>query len=415
MRFHLTFASTLMLLSTAQADFPAPKSLPSRPELPDPLVMSDGSRVSNAKEWTEKRRPELKALFQHYMYGTIPPAGRVTAKVLHEDAKAFGGRATLREVALSALPGHEFRLLIVVPNARKGPVPCFVGPNFSGNHTLVDDPDVVIPSGWMYPSRPGVKDNKATEEGRGKQKDVWSLEQSVERGYAVATFYNGDIDPDRADVRGGRPLLPKDLETATIACWAWGIHRAVDYLTTLKGEVDPKRIAAVGHSRLGKTALLAAAFDERIAMAIPLQAGTGGSAPSRPIGSNADKAESVKRINTSFPHWFNAAFKEFNDDPTRLPFDQNCLVALCAPRPVLFSNAEEDLWANPEGQFEVLRAADPVYRLLGAGGLEAKAVPPLGKLVDSRLGYFIRAGKHSMTREDWEAFWAFADKHFGKR
>src|SRR3954471_17904889 len=147
MRFHLTFASTLMLLSTAQADFPAPKSLPSRPELPDPLVMSDGSRVSNAKERTEKRRPELKALFQHYMYGTIPPAGRVTAKVLHEDAKAFGGRATLREVALSALPGHEFRLLIVVPNARKGPVPCFVGPNFSGNHTLVDDPDVVIPSG----------------------------------------------------------------------------------------------------------------------------------------------------------------------------------------------------------------------------------------------------------------------------
>jgi (4-O-methyl)-D-glucuronate---lignin esterase len=411
----LTLVAALMLLSRSRADFPAPKDLPSRPGLPDPLVMFDGTTVTTKEQWAEKRRPELKALFQHYMYGTIPPPTPVTAKVLHKDTRAFGGKATLREVALSALRGHEFRLLVVVPNGRKGPAACFVGPNFSGNHTLVDDPKVAVPGGWMYPGRPGVKDNRATEAGRGTQKDVWNLEQSVERGYAVATFYNGDIDPDRPDVRGGiRPLLPKGLETATIACWVWGIHRAVDYLTTLKGEVDPKRIAAVGHSRLGKTALLAAAFDERIAMAIPLQAGTGGSAPSRPIGPHADKAESVKRINTSFPHWFNTAFKQFNDDPTRLPFDQHCLVALCAPRSVLFPNAEEDLWANPEGQFEVLRAADPVYRFLGAGGLDAKSVPSPGKLADGRLGYFIRAGKHSMTLEDWRAIWDYADKQLEK-
>ncbi|MCS6897030.1 MAG: hypothetical protein NZM29_03575, partial [Nitrospira sp.] len=112
-----------------------------------------------------------------------------------------------------------------------------------------------------------------------------------------------------------------------------------------------------------------------------------------------------------FPHWFNAAFKKFNDDPARLPFDQHCLVALCAPRPVLFPNAQEDQWANPAGQFEVLKAADPVYRFLGSEGLAVKEMPPLGKLIDSKLGYFIRAGKHSMTLEDWEVFWAFADKH----
>ena len=105
----------------------------------------------------------------------------------------------------------------------------------------------------------------------------------------------------------------------------------------------------VGHSRLGKTALLAGAFDERIALVIPHQAGCGGSAPSR-----GKVGESVKQINNGFPHWFNGAFKEFNDQPDRLPFDQNCLVALVAPRPVLFSNAVEDTWANPEGQFEVL-------------------------------------------------------------
>jgi (4-O-methyl)-D-glucuronate---lignin esterase len=415
MRSHTAILLIAMLATPSLADFPNPKNLPSRPELPDPLVMLDGTKVTTKEQWTEKRRPELKALFQHYMYGTIPPDMTVTAKVRHEDAKAFGGKATLREVSLSALPAHEYRLLVVVPNGRKSPAPCFVGPNFTGNHSLVDDPKVAVPTAWFRPNQPGVKGNQATEEGRGKNKDVWNLEQSIDRGYAVATFYYCEIDPDRGDARGEiRPLLPKLLDTATIACWAWAIHRAIDYLTTLQEEIDPKRIAAVGHSRLGKTALLAAAFDDRIALAIPHQAGTGGSAPSRPVGSEAKKAESVERINTSFPHWFNAAFKQFNDDPTRLPFDQNCLVALCAPRPVLFSNAQEDLWANPEGQFEVLRAADPVYRFLNAGGLDAKAVPPLGKLVDSRLGYFIRAGKHSMTKEDWVAFLDFADKHLGK-
>jgi (4-O-methyl)-D-glucuronate---lignin esterase len=410
---------SLLSVAAAQcsAEFPEPRNLPRHPTFPDPLVMLDGTKVTTKEQWVEKRRPELKALFQHYMYGAIPPATAITTKVLHEDPKAFGGKATLREVAVSALPGHEFRLLVVIPNARKGPAACFVGANFGGNHTLVDDLKVALPTAWMYPKRPGVKDNKATEDGRGKEKDVWNLEQSIDRGYAVATFYNGDIDPDRPDVRGGvRPLLPKDLDTATIACWAWGIHRAVDYLTTLKNDINPKRIVAVGHSRLGKTALLATAFDERIALAIPHQAGCGGTAPSRAIGKEVTKAESVERINTSFPHWFNAAFKQFNDDPTRLPFDQHCLVALCAPRPVLFSNAAEDLWANPDGQFEVLKAADPVYRFLGAGGLEAKEVPPLGKLSPASLAYFIRAGQHSMTREDWKAFLDFADGQFaGKR
>jgi len=116
-------------------------------------------------------------------------------------------------------------------------------------------------------------------------------------------------------------------------------------------------------------------------------------------------AESVKRINTSFPHWFCGNFKLFNDDTSKLPFDQHCLIALCAPRPVLLPNAEEDLWANPSGQFELLQAASPVYRLLGVEGLAENAKPELNRLTDSRLGYFIRPGKHAMTRADWEVFW----------
>src|SRR5439155_9208376 len=174
----------------------------------------------------------------------------------------------------------------------------------------------------------------------------------------------------------------------TLAAWAWGLSRAVDYLVTDKA-VDAKRIAVVGHSRNGKAALLAGAFDERIALAIPLHAGCGGTSPSRgKIG------ESVKQINDHFPHWFNAGFKSFNEQPECLAFDQHCLIALMAPRPVLLANAVEDTWANPEGQFEMLQQAEAVYRLLKAGQLEAKQMPETGKLIDSKLGYYIRPGKH---------------------
>jgi hypothetical protein len=400
----------------AQTRFPKVEKLPSRPELPDPLVTFDGKRVTTKKQWFEKRRPELKALIQHYEYGYLLPPEKIKAKVEHEDVKAFDGKATLREVTISFGPAGTppIHLLLVVPNDRKAPAPIFVGINFCGNHALVKDPAVRLPTVWMYDNYPGVKNHRATEAGRGKQIDVWALEQSIERGYAVATFYNGDVDPDRADVREGiQPHLrkkgqkPGPHDGGTIAAWAWGVHRVVDYLLDRK-DIDKKRIAVVGHSRLGKTALLAAALDERIALAIPHQAGCGGTAPSR-----GKVGESVKQINDSFPHWFDDTFKEFNGQPERLPFDQHSLVALVAPRPVLFSNAVEDQWANPAGQFEVLQAADPVYRFLEVGGLEAKRMPPPGKLIDSKLGYYIRPGKHSMTKGDWKIFLDFADKHLG--
>jgi hypothetical protein len=112
-----------------------------------------------------------------------------------------------------------------------------------------------------------------------------------------------------------------------------------------------------------------------------------------------------------FPHWFSDAFAEFNERVDRLPFDQHCLIALVVPRPVLLTNAVEDSWANPEGQFEMLRAADAVYRLLGVEGLAAEAMPAPSKVIDSRLGYYICPGKHSTTPEDWQMFRAFADRH----
>jgi hypothetical protein len=421
MRTLLPYLPLLLLLAASAAvlaDFPPASKLPARQGLPDPLTMLDGAKVTTREEWVRKRRPELKELFQEYMYGYFPPKpANVRFKVERVDREALGGKATLKEVTISfGPPGTpKIHLMLFVPNQRKGPAPVFLGMNFCGNHTLVTDPKVRLPEAWLPKHCPGVKDHRATDAGRGKQVDVWAIEQTIDRGYAVATLYCGDVDPDRPDQREGiQPHLrkaghkPSAHDWGTIAAWAWGLQRAVDYLVT-DPDIDAARIIIVGHSRLGKTALLASAFDERVALAIPHQAGCGGTAPSR-----GTVGESVKRINTSFPHWFNGAFKEFNDHPERLPFDQHCLIALMAPRPVLLSNAVEDEWANPAGQFDMLRAAEPVYKLLGVKGLAGRKMPEVGKLSAGRLGYYIREGKHSMTPGDWRVFCEYADRHLGK-
>jgi hypothetical protein len=406
-------------MASAMAEsFPAVDQLPAQPQLPDMLVMFNGEKVATKEQWVQKRRPELKALFQHYMYGFMPPAPeKIQATLEREDKQCLGGKATKKEIAIAFGPQGAplIHLLLIVPNDRKKPAPVFAGPNFNGNHEVLADPTIALPQAWMPASAPGAKNNRATDAGRGKEVDVWNAELIVSRGYALATFYCGDIDPDKNDFTDGiHPFYAKEGEKrgpqdwGAIAAWAWGLSRVVDYLIT-DADIDKTKIIAVGHSRLGKTAMLAGAFDDRFAMAIPLQAGCGGTAPSR-----GKVGESVKRINTVFPHWFCDEYKKFNDCTERLPFDQHGLVALMAPRPVLFSNAVEDEWANPKGQFEVLQGADPVYRFLGTGGLDAKAMPETGKLLDSTLGYFIRPGKHSMSAVDWTAFLDFADKRLGK-
>ncbi|MFO1045755.1 MAG: acetylxylan esterase [Planctomycetaceae bacterium] len=423
--------ATLVLLAASSlclsAEFPDFKSLPSRPELPDPLVMLDGTRVTTAADWNARRKPELQALFQHYMYGYLPskPGKWIVEEVLFTDPTFLDGKATLSESRLAFFaPDLKQRLhvLLVLPNKKSGPVPVFVGMNFCGNHALAKHPKIHIPESWVYKSCAGSENEHATEKGRGTQAETWNLDLIIDRGYALANFYSGDIDPDTADFSDGiEPAFYKPGQTSpgpsdagAISAWAWGYHRVIDFLIEKHSSaIDVKRIAAVGHSRNGKTTLLAAAMDDRIALAIPHQAGCGGTAPSR-VAIDRKDVETIRRINTVFPHWFCDNFVLFNETPDKLPFDQHCLLALCAPRPVLYSNAVEDQWANPDGQFEMLNGAAPVYALLGTPGLEAKERPASRVLLDSKLGYFIRPGKHSMDREDWGIFLDYADKHLGK-
>jgi hypothetical protein len=416
----LGFLAALAVAAAASAaEFPEVAQLPARADLPDPLVMFDGQPVTSPEQWTGRRRPELKALFAHYMYGAMPSRPRdQTFAVAREDRNFLGGRATLKEVTITFGPPDvpPIHLLLVVPNARQGRAAAFLGLNFMGNHTVVDDPKVALPTVWMPERGPGVKNNRATDASRGTQVDVWAVDEVIGRGYALATFYCGDVAPDHPGLADGvfphflapGQTKPGPHEWGAVAAWAWGLSRAIDYLATDAG-IDAARIAVVGHSRLGKAAIVSAAFDERVALVIPHQAGCGGTAPSR-----GKVGESVTRINTSFPHWFDAEFKNFNDQPERLPFDQNCLVALVAPRPVLLTNATLDTWANPEGQFQVLQAAEPVYKLLGAGGLDARSMPEENVLVSSTLGYHIRPGKHAMGREDWNVFLKYADLYLGR-
>ncbi|MBY0228182.1 MAG: acetylxylan esterase [Gemmataceae bacterium] len=396
----------MFLALLCAADFPEPAKLPRSDALPDPLTALDGTKVETAKAWKEKRAPELRRLFQHYMYGTLPAAPKkVEAKVERTDAEALGGKAVLHEVALTVADAPPMHVLIVLPKG-KGPHPVFAGLSFTGVQALLDDPKVKLSTAWQYDRSPGVVKNRATDKSRGTAKKTWPLEEIIGRGYGVAACYNGDIDPDRKEERGGlKKAIDPEGKAGTIAAWAWGVSRIVDHLMA-RDDVDRKRIIAVGHSRLGKTALLAGAMDERIALAIPHQAGCGGTAPSR-----TTTGEKVKDINKNFPHWFNAAFKEFDAEPERLPFDQHCLAALMAPRPVLFSNAVKDTWANPDGQFDMLRGADPVYKLLGVEGLASKDKPEVGKPSMGRLGYWVRPGTHEMNADDWKVFLDFADKH----
>jgi hypothetical protein len=415
----LLFLAGLSL--SAAGPFPVPPELPVRQAWPDPLQFLDGSPVTSAMEWNTRRRPELRELFQHYMYGTIPDRPSTVKFETQAVFKDFlGGKGTLKVVSVSfgdaAAP--KIDLMVIVPNQAKGRVPVFLGINFCGNHALSEDSRIPLARGWLYDSCKGCRDGHATDAARGGQAQDWPIGEILDRGYALASFCTSDIDPDRKEFteglyawlasKAGSTNPPKPADRGTLAAWAWGCHRCVDYLVT-DPDLDPKRIALVGHSRNGKTALLAAAFDDRIALAIPHQAGCGGTAPSR-----GTVGESVQRINTAFPHWFNGNFKAFNTETARLPFDQHCLVALMAPRPVLLSNAVEDQWANPSGQFQVLQAAEPVYRLLKAGTVAASVEPGPGQLVASRLGYYIRPGKHSMTAGDWRVFMEFADAHFGR-
>lgn len=386
--------------------------------LPDPLVDSAGDRVTTIEKWRSKRRPELLQLFEQEEYGRAPTE-RPTLKftTTSEDNAALGGKAIRKEVMIdvSTPRGHvPLHLLLYIPKDKKH-APCFLGLNFHGNQVVVNDPGITLATCWVL-NQPtvGIVENRATEASRGSQAANWQVEEVIGRGYAVATMCCGDIEPDSPDglAKGVRALFlhagqdkPADEEWGTIAAWAWGLSRALDFLET-EPLVDAKRVAVWGHSRLGKAAVWAGAEDERFALVISNNSGCGGAALCKRVFG-----ETVGIINDKFPHWFCGNFKKYSQNEAELPIDQHELIALIAPRPVYVASATEDRWADPRGEFLSAMNAEPVYRLLGCEGLGADEMPTPDRSIGSSIGYHVRTGKHETTAFDWQQYLKFADLH----
>jgi hypothetical protein len=386
--------------------------------LPDPLVMRDGTAVTTPAQWRDRRRPELLDLFAREVYGATP-TGRVAvaATVTESSDRALGGLARRRQVTLTIGDDQPravaARLVVYVPSRATGPAPAFVALNFDGNHAVDADPAIQLSPAWMADG-PGVVGHKATEASRGTNADAWPLGRIAARGYALVTAYYGDFDPDFDDGfrNGVHPLFyapgqerPGPSEWGAIGAWAWGLSRILDYLAN-DPAIDATRVAVLGHSRLGKAALWAAAQDERFAMAVSNESGCGGAALSKRIFG-----ETVKDINERFPHWFATAFKRYNEREPELPVDQHELLALVAPRPLYVGSAAEDLWADPKGEFLGAFHAEPVYRLLGRPGLGVVTQPPNDTPVGGTIGYHVRRGGHALSTYDWERYLDFADRH----
>jgi (4-O-methyl)-D-glucuronate---lignin esterase len=361
--------------------------------LPDPLATSGGSKIATADEWRTIGRPNVLELFRTHVYGRVPatPYDRSFQVVRHE-ADALDGAATLKQVHVTISRGPASLTIPVslfVPNRAAKPVPAFLLIRLRGPEASDPIQDARSPS--------------------------WPVEEAIARGYAMAAFSNGDVDPDRYDGfhDGIHGLLdvgarPPDA-WGTIAAWAWGASRVMDYLET-EPDLARDRIAVIGHSRGGKTALWAGAEDERFALVVSNDSGCTGAALSR---RRFEGKELVARINQAFPHWFCENYKQYNNREDALPIDQHMLIALTAPRAVAVGSAEDDLWADPRGEFLSVVHAAPVYRLFKHQALGTRTMPNVGETIHGDdAHYHIREGKHGLTLTDWQSYMDFADRVF---
>jgi len=381
--------------------------------------MIDGTPVQDEIVWRTKRRVELLDLFSRFEYGRSPSAPSMSkGTLLRLEEGALGGVATRKEVRVSV--GHQpdapaFTLLIYLPNKRRHQnlsSPIFVGLNFFGNHTICNDGGITLTRSWIPVN--SITKGRSAEQLRGVQSSSWPIDLILESGYGVATVHCGEIVPDSpAMLRSGicdwfceRGFGDDDEAWGAIGGWAWGLSRAVDHLYN-DPDVDPARIIAVGHSRLGKAALWAGAQDERFAMVVSNNSGRGGAALAmRKFG------ERVADINAAFPHWFCRRFRTFSHREELLPMDQHELLALIAPRPIYVASAQLDLAADPRGEFLATEYAKRVYAWMRG---ETGTAHRLKENNEScAVGYHMREGRHGITAYDWAHFISFANLHFSE-
>lgn len=353
----LVLLVTFLFLALLPAKDLPMKDLPSTPGLPDLFQFNDGSRVMDLEDW-KRRREELKAPLLFYQYGRIPPRpDQVIARIDRQKDHASGlGTETWLTLIIDSKKKLEMRAVAYTPH-KGGPHPVIV-----------------------------------EEEGNlGGSKNAALF---MKNNYLFIEYARHDLDPDRREIVGPAQKAYPEFDWATLAVWAWGGMRVVDYLES-RDDVDLKRIAITGHSRGGKMALLAAALDERFALAAPNGSGAGGAGASRILGPGAESIGMNDK-----PHWYHERIQKFGGSEAHLPIDQHFLKALMAPRGLLCIESTDDLFANPVGTYATSEAVRPVYELYGK---------------PHRNGIRFRRGGHTFSGDDWQALLDFAEWQFFDR
>jgi hypothetical protein len=370
--------------------------------LPDAFTLFSGEKVRTKNDWFTKRQPEIIHFFEREIYGKIPSVADFTVhyQAIDEETKILNGKGYRKQVRMFIMNNRKdtisVDLLVYYPvTAKKVPVPVFTLLNY-GNHTLSEDTLISLSVSKLY----------KVEQKRASYMRRFPIEAIIDSGCGVITSCYEDFIPDndslfRKTIQSFYRIPPES--SGAISVWAWAYSRMVDY--ALKQNVfDSKKVAIIGHSRTGKAALWAAANDHRIKYAFINESGNTGAKLNFHYNP---KAESIEKINTSFPHWFSKNYKKYNrmDSLRTLPFDQHWLIASIAPRSVYVADARQDYWSDPEGEYLSLQEAEKIYQFLG---LKSKLPSTMPNVVDANTkgvcGYHIREGSHDLLLEDWIHF-----------
>ena len=373
--------------------------------------------------WLDQQAPQWRGAVERYIVGAMPDASatRVIEKRLVDDA-AFGGRGRLEEWTLAAtatfngsaietkevMDSGGFLVQVAIPNNGSGPTPIILMQTFCPWWDAMPHEGVSRPEGAQ--SMNGGFFGAVATYVFGRFICTPPYEEILKRGFAVASFYPSAVVPDNAE--DGLAELRRlsigydDDETrwGAVAAWAWLYGRLTDAFEADK-RFDKNGFIAWGHSRYGKAALYAAAFDERIDGVISHQSGTGGASLNR-----NKPGESVADMTKTYPHWFAQSYANAAGREDELPIDQHHLLALIAPRPILLGNARRDVWSDPNGAFRAAQGADPAWETLGSDGLQQDRLNEWRPAAD--VAFWIRPGTHGVVEEDWPAFLEFLDAHF---
>ena len=397
-------------IRTKMGKLPGVNDLPPRKEMPDVMVMNNGTRVTTPKQW-RKRREEIRQTLEYYATGQMPPPPRNVKGREVSSESVLAGQVKYRLVHLTFGPQEKLSLDVgVFTPSVGGPFPAIIlyGGAPPGAAALPRQPqgpnqgrgeNVLLLVGLG--ERPATTPARQAPPPATAQALATRFEDVFRRGYALVTFNPNDCAEDTTlrnldgswAFRNSRffPAYP-DYDWGILAAWAWGASRVADYLET-DSSIDKTKLIITGASRNGKASMIAAAFDERF-MGAPVVTGGGGVGAYRYAGPR--RSETLDIMQKKYPNWFSPNLHEFWGQREKLPFDQHWFLALTAPRPFVALEGDTDTISLPEAIRHSMLGAQPAYELLGA---------------KDRLGVNYAKHGHAFTAEDWMALMDFADKH----